>query len=111
MFITKEKTLNELPPTSCTIHGQFLWSHYFVYLSSNVLDSCSKTFQPAKYEWIITKNFAIPSDLTTKCRKKGSTMNCRCRRTFDARSIATVQIARAYRCLELIWLAPKCSML
>ena len=50
-----------------------------MYLSSYILDSCSKTFQPAKYEWIMenglvvpTKNFAIPSDLTTKCRcKKG----------------------------------------
>ena len=109
---TKEKILNKLPPTSSTIHRHSLRSHYFVYLSSNILDSCSKTFQPAKYEWIITKNFAIPSDLTTKCRcKKGSTKICRCRRTFDARSIATVQIARTYRFLELIWLALKCSML
>ena len=42
MFITKEKTLNELPPTSCTIHGQFLWSHYFVYLSSNICSAAVK---------------------------------------------------------------------
>ena len=90
-----------------------------MYLSSYILDSCSKTFQPAKYEWIMenglvvpTKNFAIPSDITTKCRcKKGSTKNCRCRRTFDARSIVTVQIARTYRFLELIWVALKCSVL
>ena len=50
MSITKEKTLNELPPTSSTIHGQLLWSHYFVYLSSNILVSCSETLKPAKYE-------------------------------------------------------------
>ena len=98
MSITKEKTLNELPPTSSTIHGQLLWSHYFVYLSSNILVSCSETLKPAKYEWIIenellfpTKNFALPSDHTTKCRcKKRCVKNCWCRKAFDARNIATV---------------------
>ena len=53
MLITKKKTLNVLPPTSSTIHSNLLWSHYFVYLSSNILDSCSKILEPAKYEWII----------------------------------------------------------
>ena len=79
MFKAKEKTLNVLPPTSSTIHGHLLWSHYLVYISSNILDSCSKILEPAKFEWIIkngllvpTKKFAIPSDLTTKCPcKKG----------------------------------------
>ena len=73
MFKTKEKTLNELPPTSSTIHGHLLQSHYFVYLSSHILNGCRKMFEPAKYEWIIengllvpTKNFAVTSDLTTK---------------------------------------------
>ena len=75
MFKTKEKTPNELPPTSSTIHGHLLQSHYLVYLSSNILDSCRKMFEPAKYEWIIengllvpTKNFAVTSDFTTKCQ-------------------------------------------
>ena len=72
MFKTKKKTLNELPPTSSIIHRHLLRSHYFVYLSWNILDSFSSILQHVKYEWIIenglllpTKNFAIPSDLTT----------------------------------------------
>ena len=88
---TKEKALNELPPTSSTIHEHLLRSHYFVQLCSNLLDSCSKVLEPAKYGWIIengllvpTKNFAtVPSYLTTKCRcKKGCTKNCGFKRTF-----------------------------
>ena len=77
------------------------------------LFSCSETLKPAKYEWIIenelllpTKNFAMPSDHTTKCRcKKGCAKNCWCRKAFDARNIATVWIARTYRFLEIIWIA------
>ena len=53
-----------------------------MYLSSVVLDSCSKILEPAKYEWIIengllvaTKNFVIPSDLMIKCRCKKECTN------------------------------------
>ena len=87
IYKTKEKALNELPPTSSTIRGHLLRSHYFVHLFSNILGSCSKIIEPANYGWIIenellvpTKHFAtVPSYLTTKCRfKKGCTKNCGC---------------------------------
>ena len=42
IFKIKENALNELPPKSSTIRGHLLRSHYFVYLCSNLLDSCSK---------------------------------------------------------------------
>ena len=92
IYKTKEKALNELPPTSSTIRGHFLRRHYFVYLCSNLLDSCSKILNSANYGWIIengllvpTKNFTtIPSYLTTKCCcKKECTKNCGCKRTFE----------------------------
>ena len=80
---------------------------------AGVLDPPLKILQPAKYEWIIenrllvpTRNFAIASDLTTKYRcKKERTKNCGCGRTFNAPSIATVQFARTFRFLKLIWFA------
>ena len=101
IYMTKEKALNELPPTSGTICGYLMRSHYFVYLCSNLLDSSSNILKPAMdgsmdqwsyYGWIInngllapTKNFAtIPSYLTTKCCcKKGCTKNWGCNRTFE----------------------------
>ena len=88
----QEKALNELPPTSSTIRGHLLRSHYFVHLCSNLLYSYSKILEPANYGWIIengllvpTISFAtVPSYLTTKCRcKKGCTKNFGCKRTFE----------------------------
>ena len=97
----KDKSLKELPPTSGIIRGHFLMSHYFVYLCSNLFDSCSKILEPANYGWIIengllvpAKNLAIvPSDLTTKCCCKKDVKG----HSKSAKSIATVQTARTYR--------------
>ena len=47
-YKTKEKAQNELAPKSSTIRGHLLRSHYFVYLCSNLLNSCSKILEPAK---------------------------------------------------------------
>ena len=91
MCKAKEKALNGLPSTSSTFRGHLLRSHYFVYLCSNLLDSCSKIIEHVNCWWIIengllvpTKSFTtISSDLTTKCRyKKWCTENCGCKRTF-----------------------------
>ena len=83
----KEKALNELPPTSSTIHGHLLKSHYFVYLCSNLLDSCSKIL------WMDLRKLAVTSKqefchrtiyLTTKWHcKKGCTRNCGCKRALE----------------------------
>ena len=90
---TKQKALNELPPTSGTIRGHLLRSYYIVCLCWNLLDSISKTLQPGNCEWIIENEQLVPgnnfstvlSDFTTKCHcKKRCTKNCGwCKRTSE----------------------------
>ena len=60
IYKTKEKAQNELPPTSSTISGHLLKSHYIMYLFSNLLDSCSKILQLANYGWIIENRLLVP---------------------------------------------------
>ena len=110
----KEKALNELPPTSSTIHGHLLKSHYFVYLCSNLLDSCSKILEPTNFGWIFenwlllpNKNFAtVPStSLQSDIVRRDVQGIVDVRGHWEsAQSIATVQIVRTDRFLELIWL-------
>ena len=92
MYKTKEKVLNELPPTSSTIYGNLLRSHYFMYLCSNLLGSFSKHLEPTNYGWAIetellvpiNKFTTVPSGFTTNCHcKKGYKKNCRCKSTFE----------------------------
>ena len=66
--------------------------HYFVCLCWNLLDSISKTLEPANYGWIIKSgplnsgdNFSpVLSDFTTRCHcKKICTKNCGCKRISE----------------------------
>ena len=92
LYKSKEKVVNELPPTSSAMHGYLLRSHYFVYICSSLLDTGSKVLEPTNYGWFMqngllvpAKNFTtMPSHFTTKCHcKKGCARDCGCKRKLE----------------------------
>ena len=92
MYKNKEKSINELPPTSAAIHAHLLRRHYVTHLNLNVLENPSIELDPVDYGWTFengllepVKNLVqIPPEFVIRCKcKAGCKRSCGCKRAQE----------------------------
>jgi hypothetical protein len=89
MYTSKNKTLSDLPPTSSTIEGHLLRSHYFISVCLGLLDITKENPQPLNYGWRLSNGLLVPEQrllpmpvqftITCGC-SKGCKKGCSCRK-------------------------------
>ena len=57
---SKDKTLQELPPTSSAIHGHLLSTHYFVNVCLNLLERLYVNVEPLNFAWVRSNGMLLP---------------------------------------------------
>ena len=81
------KSLTELPPTSSSLHGKLLCSHYFIFLSINLLignivsiDACLNGWEQTGFVLLPSKHLLnMPYGYYITCGCSGCTRNHGCR--------------------------------
>ena len=87
MYTQKGKSLHQLPPTSESINGHLLRSHYMVQLCTNLIDYRQFLLNPRDYGWKQEGSVLfpgkclklMPDEYYTTCSCVACARNCGCR--------------------------------